>query len=110
MGSGSYNSFKLGNMKKPTTPFSIAVQDSAKINRSFLESNGWVLQKEFPLFENYTHGTNTSLVCSIGLYGEFTIHELHWLNRTPERTFSTTNSRLTEDDYFTILRLLHIDI
>lgn len=97
-------------MKTPTTPFSIDVQERAKINRKFLESQGWILIKEYPLFESFEHRRNSDLVCSIGLYGSFSIHELHWMNKTPEGGFSALNSNLTEEDYFTILRLLNFNI
>jgi len=95
-------------MKKPTTPFSIAVQSKIQINRAFLESQGWVLDKEFPLYESFTHPKYEQLICGIGLYGEFNITELHWANKTPERIFSTTNPKLTTEDYFKIIELLSI--
>jgi hypothetical protein len=95
-------------MKQPTTPFSISLQSEIQINRSFLESQGWVLEREVPLYESFVHKNNELLVCGIGLYGEFNITELHWANKTPERTFSTTNAKLTIDDYFKIIELLRI--
>jgi len=95
-------------MKKPTTPFSIAVQNEIQINRKFLESQGWVLDKEVPLYESFKHPKHPLLVCGIGLYGEFNITELHWCNNTPERIFSTINPKLTTDDYFKIIELLSI--
>lgn len=95
-------------MKKPTTPFSIAAQNSIKINRKFLESQGWVIKEEYPLYEKFVHSKDERLICSIGLYGEFGITELHWINKTPERIFSTTNMNLSEDDYFKIIELLSI--
>jgi len=97
-------------MKTPTTPFSIQAQEKIKINRKFLLSKGWVLEEEKPLYETFKHIKNSSLVCSIGLYGSFSISELHWINETPERSFFTLNPELTEDDYFTIIRLLNISI
>lgn len=95
-------------MKVPTTPWSIATQDKVKINRQFLEEQGWVLNEEYPLFETFKHIRDSSLICSIGLYGSFSIAELHWINQTPEKQFSTMNANLTEEDYFTILRLLNV--
>jgi len=97
-------------MKTPTTPFSIEVQEKAQITRSFLESEGWELFEEKPLFEKFTHHKNSSLRCSIGLYGEFAITELHWMNQTPEKEFSTINSNLTTEDYHAIIKLLNITI
>lgn len=97
-------------MKTPTTPFSIDIQEKAQITRSFLEENGWILDKEYPLFETFYHIKNANLKCSIGLYGEFSITELHWINQTPESTFSAMNRELTKEDYFTIIRLLNIGL
>lgn len=95
-------------MKTPTTEFSIAVHEQAQINREFLLSQGWELRAEYPLFEEFIHSRNANLVCSIGLYGEFSLAELHWLNKTPDKQFSTLNSKLTRDDYKTIVSLLNI--
>jgi len=95
-------------MKQPTTPFSIAIQEKIQINRAFLIANGWGLTEEYPLFEKFTHSNNSNLVCSIGLYGEFSIAELHWCNKTPEKSFNTTNPNLTQDDYFKIIQLLNL--
>jgi hypothetical protein len=97
-------------MKTPTTPYSIAVQEKAQITRDFLESEGWKLIEEVPLFETFQHTKNSDIKCSIGLYGGFSIVELHWCNKTPEREFSTINPDLTIDDYKTIVRLLNIRI
>ncbi len=95
-------------MKTPTTTYSIDVQEKAQITRKFLESQGWKLIEEKPLYESFEHTKNSDLKCSIGLYGEFSIVELHWCNKTPERDFSTINNNLTIDDYYTIIRLLNI--
>lgn len=97
-------------MKQPTTEYSIAIQEQVKINRTFLEVQGWTLDEEKPLFETFKHSRNSSLVCSIGLYGDFSIVELHWMNQTPEKAFYTLNPNLTEEDYFTIINLLNITI
>jgi len=97
-------------MKAPTTPYSIAIQETVKINREFLTKQGWELETEQPLFESYVHSKDSNLVCGIGLYGSFSISELHWCNKTPEKSFYTLNQNLTEDDYFTIIRLLNIEI
>jgi len=64
--------------------------------------------EEYPLFESFEHSKNGDLKCSIGLYGGFSIVELHWCNKTPEREFSTINNELTIDDYHTIIRLLNV--
>jgi len=95
-------------MKKPTTPYSIAMQEEIQINREFLESRGWVLDEEKPLFETFKHSKDENLVCSIGLYGNFSITELHWCNKTPERYFSTMNPKLTHEDYDYIVKILNI--
>jgi hypothetical protein len=95
-------------MKEPTTPYSIAVQEKAQITRNFLESQGWKLIEEKPLYELFEHTKNADLKCSIGLYGGFSIVELHWCNKTPVIEFSTVNNELTIDDYHTIVRLLKI--
>lgn len=97
-------------MKTPTTEFAIATQEKVQINRIFLLSQGWVLKEEFPLFEKFVHSKLDNLVCTIGLYGEFGISELHWCNKTPEREFYTLNPNLTESDYFTIISLLNIKL
>lgn len=95
-------------MKQPTTPFSIAVQEKMQINRRFLETQGWVLDIEVPLYESFIHPKYQNIVCGIGLYGDFNITELHWANKTPEKIFSTINPDLTTEDYFNIIKLLNI--
>ena len=95
-------------MKEPTTPYSIDVNEKIKINLQFLLLQGWELEKEFPLFESFTHPKDNLLRCSIGLYGSFSIVELHWCNKTPEREFSTINHKLSQEDYFKIIELLNI--
>lgn len=95
-------------MKKPTTPYCIALQNKIQINRQFLESKGWVLNEEYPSFESFVHTKNNDLVCSIGLYGSFYIAELHWCNKTPEKVFNTINPSLTIEDYETIIKLLNL--
>lgn len=95
-------------MKEPTTPYSIDINQKIEINRIFLLSEGWELEKEYPLFETFTHPKDSRLRCSIGLYGSFSITELHWINNTPEREFQTVNSNLTKADYFKIIELLNI--
>jgi len=84
-------------MKIPTTPYSIAIQEEIQINRTFLESEGWILKSEYPLFEEYQHSKNEDLFCNIELYGGFSIREVHWCNKTPEREFSTRNPKLTKE-------------
>jgi hypothetical protein len=37
-------------MKEATTPYSKAIQENMQINRKFLESKGWVIKQEFPLY------------------------------------------------------------
>lgn len=95
-------------MKEPTTPYCISINDKRQIDRGFLLSEGWVLTEEYPLFEVFTHSKNEDLKCSIGLYGGFSITELHWLNKDPETEFSAMNPNLTKEDYHTIIRLLNI--
>lgn len=95
-------------MKQPTTPCAIAIQEQVQINRDFLLSQGWVLKKEFPLYESFEHSKNRDMICAIGLYGDFSICQLHWCNKTPEREFTTINPDLTKEDYFKILSLLNI--
>lgn len=95
-------------MKTPTTPYSIAVQENTQITRAFLESEGWIFTKEQPLSDSFEHSKNSLLKCSIGLYGHFSIAELHWCNETPEKEFSTINPNLTIEDYRNILKLLNI--
>jgi hypothetical protein len=95
-------------MKEATTPYSIEMQRIIQLNTKFLVSEGWVIHKEYPLFDEFYHSKNKDLVCTTGLYGEFYIAELHWINKTPEREFSTTNPNLTKEDYFKILDLLVI--
>jgi hypothetical protein len=95
-------------MKTPTTEYSIDVQEKIQINREFLLSEGWRLEKEYPLYESYIHSKNSDLVCGIGLYGSFSVCELHWCNKTPEKEFTTMNPNLTKNDYFKILSLLNI--
>jgi hypothetical protein len=95
-------------MKQPTTSYTVHLQEQMQINRDFLLSEGWKLKEDYPLFETFEHTVSNLLVCSIGLYGEFSICELHWCNRTPEREFSTVNPNLTKEDYYQILKLLRI--
>ena len=97
-------------MKRPTTPASIATQEQVQINREFLQSLGWKLKNEFPLYESFEHSKNSNLVCAIGLYGDFSICELHWCNKTPEKQFTTINPALTHEDYFKIIEMLRIDL
>ena len=97
-------------MIEPTTPYLIDVNQKIQINRKFLVSQGWELEKEWPLFESFTHPKNSLVRCCIGLYGSFSIVENHWLNKTPERDFTTLNPNLTETDYFKILELLNITL
>jgi len=98
-------------MKEPTTEFCIDAVQRTSINRDFLLSQGWVLTKEYPLFEDFTHPNNSLAHCSIGLYGSFSIVEVHWCNGTPEREFSSPNNPdLTTDDYFYIIKLLRIKL
>ena len=93
-------------MKEPTTPFAIGTMEKMQITRKFLLEQGWELDEDKPLFETFKKGQ--SYYCMIGMYGDFSIGELHWLNRDPERYFHTRNSDLTIDDYFTIIKLLNI--
>ena len=95
-------------MKTPTTQYQQNIQSQIEINREFLLSQGWILQDEYALFENYFHSKDKDLVCSIGLYGEFSICQLHWCNKTPEKQFTTINPRLTKEDYFKIIDLLNL--
>ena len=97
-------------MREPTTTYSIALQQRIQINRAFLLSQGWVLKKEFPLYESFEHSTNADIICAIGMYGDFSIAQLHWCNKTPDRQFTTINPNLKAEDYFKILSLLDIDI
>jgi hypothetical protein len=95
-------------MKQPTTPYSIDVQSKIQINREFLLAQGWVLRKELPLYESFVHSKNEDLICAIGLYGDFSICELHWCNKTPDRQFTAINPELTREDYFKIISFLNI--
>lgn len=95
-------------MKQPTTEFAMAVQEQIQINREFLLSQGWELKEEKPLYETFVHKSSPDIICSIGLYGEFSISELHWCNKTPDRTLFTINPNLTKEDYFKIIDLLSI--
>ena len=95
-------------MKEPTTEYSKFIQETVKINREFLQKEGWILKEEYPLYETYIHSKSDDILCSIGLYGEFYIGELHWMNKTPEREFSTINPNLTIQDYYKIIELLNI--
>jgi len=95
-------------MKTPTTPVSIDIDSKRQITREFLESQGWVLQEDKPLFETYKHSRDSNLRCSISLYGGFSIVELHWMNQDPEIEFTAQNPNLTKEDYFTIVKLLNI--
>lgn len=95
-------------MKTPTTPYSIETQEKVQITRKFLESEGWKLTEEKPLYESFEHTKNADLKCSIGLYGGFSLVELHWCNKTPEKEFSTINRDLTIEDYYTVVRLLKL--
>ena len=97
-------------MKEATTPYSIDLQERMQINKKFLESKGWVLSKEYPLYDEFKHHKNSNLLCSISLYGGFSIVELHWCNKTPEKEFSTINPDLTKEDYENIIRLLKLNI
>lgn len=97
-------------MKQPTTPYSIDVHSKRQITREFLESQGWILHEDKPLYESYKHSYDVNLRCSIGLYGGFGICELHWINQDPETQFSTGNPNLTQDDYFTIIKLLNLKL
>ena len=95
-------------MKTATTSYSIDIQKNTKITREFLESENWILKEEHPLYDTFIHSSSKNLECSVGLYGEFSICELHWCNGTPERIFSTINHKLTKEDYYKILSLLNI--
>lgn len=98
-------------MKEPTTEFSKAIQENAQITKTFLESEGWLRHDERPLFDSFTHKSDSNVKCSIGLYGEFSIVEYHWINTDePVRVFSTINPDLTIEDYHTIVRLLKIKL
>ena len=81
-----------------------------KITVDFLISQGWDINEQKPLYTSFIHSKDERLVCSIGKYSEFFIAELHWCNRTPERTFDTVNHNLTTEDYHTIIKLLALQI
>lgn len=93
-------------MKTPTTGYSIDLQSKITINRDFLEKRGWVLTEEKPLYEDFKYKNNADLICSITLYGGFSITELDWINKTPTNQFSAMNPNLTEEDYHSIIRML----
>lgn len=97
-------------MKEPTTPCSIDAQNRMKINREFLISKGFVLTGEYPLFEEFKHSKDYLIFASIGLYGSFSIGDLHWCNKTVERVFSTMNPNLTEEDFDRIVSMLCLKI
>ena len=80
-----------------------------KISKEFLLSKGWKVKEEKPLHITFEHSTNSLLSCTLGSYGGFCIAEKHWLNDANERIFATTNPKLTEQDYMTIIDLLGID-
>jgi hypothetical protein len=98
-------------MKEPTTEYSKSVSETFRITRDFLLLQGWKLEKEYPLFDEFEHTKDSSLKCSIGLYGGFSLVEHHWMNRDEVvKEFSTINKNLTEEDYFTIIKLLNINL
>lgn len=97
-------------MKEPTTDFAIEAQNKIQINRGFLESEGWILEEERPLYESFTRPNSEIYRCTISMYGGFAITEYHWCNRTPERTFQTLNAELSKQDYHDILRMLNIKL
>ncbi len=78
-----------------------------RISREFLLANGWQIENEYPLVTIFKR--NGGLKCSIGKYGDFSISEYHWLNHDEiVRHFCTINHNLTQDDYWTIIKLLNI--
>lgn len=93
-------------MKEPTTECSKHTQSTTQINREFLISQGWVLEDERPLHESFYHSKDKNVICLIGMYGGFSIHKLHWCNKTKEDGFSGTLTK--SDDYFIILKLLKL--
>lgn len=97
-------------MKKPTTPYSIEVQEKAQITKEFLISQGWEPSDELSLYDSFRHSKNNNLTCSIGLYGEFYLSRLDWLEKIPDRVFNTVNRDLTKEDYFKIIDLLKIKV
>lgn len=97
-------------MKQPTTEYSIAMQEAIQINHDFLISEGWEVITDKPLFNTYRHVKNADARCSIGLYGEFYICELHWCNKTPEQSFNAINPSLTKEDYHKIIDMLRIKL
>lgn len=87
------------------------VQNTFKIKKDFLENQGWKVIKEYPLFDEFEHTKNSSLKMFLDLYGGFGIAEYHWMNKDEViKEFSTINPKLTEEDYFTIVRLLNLNI
>lgn len=82
-----------------------------KIDKEFLEYNGFILNKEYPLCQIYVHSKSDRIRCSIGRkYGHFSMSELHWCNDAVEKEFTTINPNLSKDDYFKIIQLLNINI
>ena len=84
------------------------LEENREITREFLETQGWFLCEEYPLFENYKHKHNDRLYLAIGLYGQLHIVEYHWMNDEPQSEYRATNSDLTIEDYHKIIELLKI--
>jgi hypothetical protein len=98
-------------MKEPTTPYQQAMMDRPNaITKAFLLLNGWSIIDTFPLYEAFQHKKNTRLFAHIGMYGDFSITELHWMNDEPQKYFNTINADLITEDYNNIIRLLGIKI
>lgn len=84
--------------------------ESPKLTKSFLKSQGWILTQQTPRYENFSYGEG-NIKCSLNKKGQgFSISKLHWMNKDPESYLTTHNPNITEEDYFTILKLLNIEI
>jgi hypothetical protein len=97
-------------MKEATTVYQRLTAKEMQINHDFLISEGWELAEERPLYNEYKRPWHNNVICHIGLYGEFSICELHWCNKTPEKIFSTINPKLTKEDYHKIIEMLKINL
>jgi hypothetical protein len=81
------------------------------ITIDFLQEQGFEVIEDYPLHSKLQHKVNRLVFVSVGKqYGEITIGEKHWINNSYERTFSTTNVNLTNDDFNTICTLLDIKL
>lgn len=97
-------------MKSPTTDYQKAISTiKHRIDEDFLFKIGFEIIEETPLLNTYKHRDNNLLIVCIGLYGELTIMENHWLNGTPEKIFSTINPYISRWEFNILLKYLNIN-